>query len=104
MSGELDLATAPRLNQVRREAEVCPQRVLDLRELTFTDSAGIHVILEANARAKADGDRLVLVRGPSQVDRVFALTGAAEALEIVDLARLPLAVMGLVGSEEEGGR
>lgn len=85
VSGELDLATVPRLKQVLREAEVHPRRVLDLRGLTFMDCAGVHVIVEADARAKAGGGELVLVRGPSQVDRVLALTGTAETLEIVDL-------------------
>jgi anti-sigma B factor antagonist len=83
--GELDLATAPRLDQALGEAARCARRVLDLREVTFMDSAGLRVIVDASDRAKATPGRLVLVRGPSQVDRFFALTGTARRLEIVDL-------------------
>lgn len=84
--GELDIATAPRLDQMLRTAELRARRlVLDLRELTFMDSCGVHVIVNASIRARRAGCRLVLVRGPSNVDSVFVLTDTAAALEIVDL-------------------
>jgi anti-anti-sigma factor len=86
VTGELDIATAPQLKQTLGHAEDCARGVvLDLRELTFMDTSGVHVIVDASARATAAGRRLVLVRGPSQVDRVLALTGARDRLEIVDL-------------------
>ena len=69
VTGELDIATAPALAEVLGQAEERAQRVvLDLRQLTFMDSAGVHVIVDANLRATAAGRRLVLVRGPAQVD------------------------------------
>jgi anti-anti-sigma factor len=82
----LDLATAPSLEQTLRRAERRARLVvLDLRELTFMDSAGVHVIVNASVRARQARRRLVLVRGPSQVDRVITLAGAADVLEIGDL-------------------
>jgi anti-sigma B factor antagonist len=84
--GDLDLATAPALELTLQQAEARAQRVvLDLRELTFIDSAGVHVIVNASIRARAAGRRLVLVRGPARIDRLFALTRMAALLEIVDL-------------------
>ena len=86
VTGELDLATAPRLKQTLRHAEDRARRVvLDLREVTFMDTSGVHVIEDAGVRATSTGRQLVLVRGPSQVDRVLALTGARDRLDIVDL-------------------
>jgi anti-sigma B factor antagonist len=86
VTGELDIATAPQLAETLRQAEEhCQRVVLDLRELTFMDSVGVHVLLDANLRANAAGRGLVLVRGPSQVDRVLELTSAPDSLEIVDL-------------------
>ena len=35
--------------------------VLDLRELTFIDSSGVHAIVSAGIRARKGGRRLVLV-------------------------------------------
>ena len=94
--GELDIATAPLLEQTLREAELCARRVvLDLRELTFMDCAGMHVILDATSDARQAEGQLVLVRGPSRVDRVFTLTGTSDAVEIVDLDPVAPAVQAL---------
>jgi anti-anti-sigma factor len=102
--GEVDLATAPRLEQALREAEVCPRRVLDLREVTFMDCVGVHAILAASERARVSRARLVLVRGPSHVDRLFALTGTAGSLEIVDLWACEPPISALVQSAVNDGR
>jgi anti-anti-sigma factor len=85
VAGELDIATAPALEQTLRDGELQTRLVvLDLRELTFTDSCGARVISEAGKRAERDGRRLVLVRGPTQADRMFTLM-KSDVLEIVDL-------------------
>ena len=85
-AGELDIATAQQLEQALRVAEIRARRVvLNLRELTFTDSSGVHVIVDASNRARQTGRRLVLVRGPSQTDRLFMLTHTSDAVEIIDL-------------------
>jgi anti-anti-sigma factor len=95
--GELDIATAPLLAQTLREAQLRARRVvLDLRELTFMDCAGIHVVVDASNRGRQAGTHLVLVRGPSRVDRLFTLTGASDALEIVDLDPIAPPVPALV--------
>lgn len=96
VAGELDLATAPRLDRALQKAEARARRVvLDLRALTFMDCSGVGVIAESNNRARETGGRLLLVRGPAHVDRLFALTGAADALEIVDLDPFPPPVQAL---------
>jgi len=59
--------------------------VLDMRELTFMDTSGAHAITDAAIRARQAGRRLVLLRGPAAVDRVFTLMGSSEHLEIADL-------------------
>ena len=59
--------------------------MLDLRELEFVDSSGVHAIVNASSRARQAGRRLVLLRGPSNVDRMFTLTGSSDQLEIGDL-------------------
>ena len=97
VTGELDLATAPILAQALSRAEERAQRVvLDLRELTFMDSSGVHVILEASLRANAAGRATVLVRGPAGVDRVLALTRASDSLQIVDLDPIEPPVLALL--------
>ena len=89
LAGELDVATAPILRETL-QASLPPASgprlvVLDMRGLEFLDSSGVHAITEAELRAREAGGRLVLVRGPPAVDRVFTLSGRREQLEIVGL-------------------
>ncbi len=83
--GELDLATAPGLDDALREAAASAQHVVrDLRGLTFMDSTGLRTVLQADARARSDGHDLVVVRGPHPVDRVFVLAGVEGVVTLVD--------------------
>ena len=83
LEGELDLATLPVAEQaINRVSEDALTLVLDLRKLRFLDSSGLRLILTTN---EARGSRrVVIVRGPAQVDRVFELTGTGARLDIVD--------------------
>jgi anti-anti-sigma factor len=80
VAGELDIETSPQLEQTLREPS-SQLVVLDLRELAFMDSSGVHAIVNASARARQLGRRLVLLRGPPDVDRVFGLTGSSADVE-----------------------
>jgi anti-sigma B factor antagonist len=66
LSGELDMATAPILSDSLApfEGNGVSTIVLDLHDLTFIDSTGLHAFLEARNRATSNGQRL-LVRGAS---------------------------------------
>jgi anti-anti-sigma factor len=58
--------------------------VLDLREVTFLDSTGIRLILQAREYALRHAAAFLLVRGPEQVMLVLELIGLEEQLEIAD--------------------
>ena len=80
VTGELDVDTTPQFEQTLREPS-SQLVVLDLRELAFMDSSGVHAIVNASARARQFGRRLVLLRGPPRVDRIFGLTGSSRDVE-----------------------
>ena len=86
LSGELDLATAAKLeDELKRVERGGPALIiLDLRPLEFMDSSGLRALLAADARAREDGRRLVLIRGDERVQRVLRITRLDERLEIVD--------------------
>jgi anti-sigma B factor antagonist len=77
LSGELDLASAPALEQLLDDAQetAVSRVVVDLSRLEFSDSAGLHVLLNAHRRLRGSGQNLVLRRGPKAVQRLFDLTG-----------------------------
>ena len=86
VTGDLDLATSPLLGRALRDAQLHARVVvLDLREVTFIESAGVHVILDAAAGVRRDDGRLILVRGPTHVDRALTLTDASSQVLLVDL-------------------
>jgi anti-anti-sigma factor len=84
VGGELDIATTPRLERTLDETRA-RLVVLDLRELAFIDSCGMHAIINAGIRTRRAGRRLVLVRVPAHVDRMLTLTGSSHQLEIGDV-------------------
>ncbi len=86
VAGGLDRATSPRLGQTVAEAQLSAHLVvLDLREVTFIDSSGVRAILDTASRARRQGGRLMLVRGPPEVDRELSLSGAFDHVLIFDL-------------------
>lgn len=86
LTGDLDLATAEDAERAILGAEEGrpPVLILDLSELDFMDSTGLRVILSAHTRAQDQERRVVLVKGPSVVQRVFEITRLAERLDMVD--------------------
>jgi anti-anti-sigma factor len=57
--------------------------ILDLSQLDFMDSTGLRLILRWDAEARQDGFSIGLVPGPPAVQRVFELTGTANALPFI---------------------
>ncbi|MCW2953556.1 MAG: anti-sigma-factor antagonist [Conexibacter sp.] len=86
LEGELDIASAAQVERelTRIERDAPAALVLDLRKLAFMDSTGLRIVVSADARARENGRRLVVVRGPEAVQRIFRMTRLDERLEMVD--------------------
>ena len=82
--GELDIATMPAFEAELGQAEPGRPIVLDLRGLRFLDCGGLRVLLAAGRRARRAGGRLVVVRGPVDVERLLALIGIELEADFVD--------------------
>jgi anti-anti-sigma factor len=86
VAGKLDHATVPQLERTLRLPKLQARLVvLDLRELAFIDASGVDAIVTATFRARQAARRLILLRGPPNVDRKFTLTGTSESVEIGDV-------------------
>jgi anti-anti-sigma factor len=87
LRGELDLATAPELEQlVNERLDAGQDVVVDLRGLEFMDSSGIRVLVAAHARAARNGTRLYVVRPATgtAVAKIVEVSGLDGELNIVD--------------------
>jgi len=84
--GDLDLSSVAALDaEVRAvEATDVDQIIIDLSGVTFMDSTGLRLLVQADARSRADSNRLRLVRGSRRVQRVFELTNTEAMLPFVD--------------------
>jgi anti-anti-sigma factor len=81
LHGELDIDTVGELERVLLRSRPAEQRVvLDLRELQFMDSTGLRVLLRARAAAEEGRWEIFLRDVPSNIQRLFDMTGVHEAL------------------------
>ena len=82
-SGELDMATAPilRENLAPFEGNGVSAIILDLRDITFIDSIGLHALVEARRRAVSLGDRLLLSGASPAARRLMEITGTLFLLD-----------------------
>jgi anti-sigma B factor antagonist len=86
LSGELDLASAEHLDRELQDAtdDEATRLVVDLSALRFMDSSGLHVLLDAADRCRADSRPLSLMRGIPLVQRLFKLTAVEDTFTFED--------------------
>jgi anti-anti-sigma factor len=86
LSGELDIATVPRVEEAveRILATGAKRLTLDLRELDFIDSSGLRMCIVLDQRATSEGWTLGLTRPPRQALTAFRVSGVEEALPFIE--------------------
>jgi len=89
--GELDIATVPALKgEIDAASAIDPGSVIvvDLTELTFIDSTGLHLLLRLGERFP---QRLRVISDSPGVERLLDLSGARDRLPIIPKTADPLA-------------
>jgi anti-sigma B factor antagonist len=83
LAGELDLSTVPRVKgPLVEQLRERPGVIVDLTDLSFIDSSGIGILIQAS-RAFANGSQMHVVIGRgSQVERVFSIARIGQALPV----------------------
>lgn len=84
VEGEIDIATAPLLEQHLTDAEATdtPVVIIDLDRVSFMDSTGLQVLV-AHTLSEAKGRRIRLTKGSPQVQRLFTVSGMLDHLPFV---------------------
>ena len=85
-SGEIDLWSAPEVKAaLATHGTRAGAVVLDLRAVSFMDSSGLGLIVEANQRARKHAFRFaVAVGGATDVHRILEMSGLEKVLTFVD--------------------
>jgi anti-anti-sigma factor len=82
LHGELDIATAPELEELLARLRHHGHAVtIDLAEVTFIDSTGLTALMEAHRLAHSNGWSFSVRRPSPAVQRVFDLAGVGRLLE-----------------------
>lgn len=81
LSGEVDAHTAPALAAA---LATLPDGVVtvDVADVSFMDSSGLRVLLEATTRARGSGGEVVLARPTSAIIRLVEISGLADQLRL----------------------
>ena len=86
VTGEVDIQTSPildgHLQQVFGEGHA--SLVVDLSQVTFLDSTGLSVLIDALKRCQGAGGRLRLDSPQPHVRRVFEVTGLSDVFDVDD--------------------
>jgi anti-anti-sigma factor len=86
LSGELDIATVPRVEQLidTTLAQDVATLTVDLGGLSFVDSSGLRLFIVLDQRAAEQGWTLRLLRPSTQALTVFRISGVEENLPFVE--------------------
>jgi anti-sigma B factor antagonist len=89
--GEVDLCTAPRLQEAVLAALSTGARSLaiDLSRVDFMDSTGLHVLLNAKKRTAARGGDVYVLGADQRILRLFQLVGLEKVFHLCREADLP---------------
>jgi anti-sigma B factor antagonist len=84
LRGELDLGTAPILEQAIDALpwQELDELVIDLHEIKFIDSSGLSILIRASQRAASGSRRFSITRVPEQPRKLFDFAGVTDTLGI----------------------
>ena len=84
LEGELDFGVEPQARAAIERAGDARVLVIDLRDLTFMDTSGIHLLLETRDQCRASGRMLLVVPGSARVHRALEALGLEREFTFVD--------------------
>lgn len=84
LQGELDLASRTKLDRVlsQLQLERGRQLMLDLGEVSFMDSSGVHAVMAVKALCAEHGCELLIPSRSAPVQRLLELTGVLAQLRL----------------------
>jgi anti-sigma B factor antagonist len=86
LQGELDIVSSGLLDEALASAQADGSGavVLDLRGVSFLDSAGLRAVFKARDATRERGEQFAVTRGSEQVQRLLSVTRLDEHLHTVE--------------------
>ena len=85
-AGHIDLATVGKFEEALLQASTAPNPVVivDLSEVDFIDSTGVSALMQAEAQARRDRDRIhFLAKFDPKVEAVLRMSGIYAELDLI---------------------
>jgi anti-sigma B factor antagonist len=82
VAGEIDAHSAPQLSDELASRSQTDDLRVDLSEVSFMDSSGLRVLIDAHRKAESAGGRLVVTSPSSAVSRLIEISGLADHLNV----------------------
>jgi anti-sigma B factor antagonist len=82
LAGEIDAASSVALAAELDPLPTGHRIVLDLAAVTFIDSSGLRVLIDAHRRAETEGRLLVIANPSPPVSRLFEISGLTNHLHV----------------------
>jgi anti-anti-sigma factor len=85
LDGEIDISVAPQLLDSVLSAAFAYEHhniVLDMRDVTFMDPAGVNALVEADRRLRGENSNLVICNPSRAVRSLFEFTGLDDQFDI----------------------
>lgn len=90
-AGELDMSSAPALRLELEAARIeAVTALLDMAEVTFIDSTGLHLLLDASRSADGNDWSFFIVRPSKPVQRLIDVSGTRDLLALVEPSAGPI--------------
>jgi anti-sigma B factor antagonist len=86
LSGELDMTTARSTDWLLREAARTRHPIIDLRQVTFMDCAGMAPLVRAARRTLQRGDHVTLLISDPRLRRVLEAARVISLFAVLDAA------------------
>ena len=84
LSGDLDIAVLPNATKQLRALDTADVAVIDMRSVTYIDSAALGMLVAARDRVISSGGSLRIVSADKRVKRLLTVTGIDKSVSVYE--------------------
>lgn len=84
LSGELDITALPAATKLLRSVEGAEVAIVDMRSVSYIDSAALGMLMDAKRRVGAGGGVLRIVSADGRLQRLLTVTGIDKSVRVYE--------------------